>query len=105
MSTQRLSSRQVRSRERVGVERRERCLLRGPEHGVRPGRVHGEAAAHVARDSLALVAARHVAHPTTPHAFPDELANMPPPEGPLMKLMLALPQPILPGLTELPCIQ
>ena len=33
----------------------------------------------------------------------DELANLPPPQGPLMKLMLFHPYPIIPGLTELPC--
>ena len=33
----------------------------------------------------------------------DELANMPPPEGPLMKLMLALPQPILPRASRSCC--
>ena len=33
----------------------------------------------------------------------DELANLPPPKGPLMKLMLFHPYPIIPGLTELPC--
>ncbi len=33
----------------------------------------------------------------------DELANLPAPEGPLMKLLVFHPYPVIPGLTELPC--
>ena len=35
----------------------------------------------------------------------DELANQPAPQGLLMKLMLFLPIPVIPGLKELPCVQ